>query len=47
MNEWIDLIYSVFTMERITFNFQNQGEIFTDYWFKCIAHVSTVRPDLS
>ena len=45
MNEWIDLIYSVYIMERITFNFRSQGEIFTDYWFKWIAHVSTRRPD--
>ena len=45
MNEWIDLIYSVYIMERITFNFRSQGEIFTDYWFKWIAHVSTIRPD--
>ena len=30
INEWIDLIYSVFTMERITFNFRGKSENFTD-----------------
>ena len=46
MNEWIDLIYSIFIMERITFDFRGQSEIFKDNWFIWIAHVSTIRPDL-
>ena len=45
INEWIDLIYSVFIMERITFNFRGKSENFTDSWFKWIAYVGTRRPD--
>ena len=44
-NEWIDLIYDVYIMERITFSFRGQAEVFTDNWFRWITHVSAIRPD--
>jgi len=44
-NEWIDLIYHIYIMERITFSFRGKIEVFTDNWFRWTTHVSTMRPD--
>ena len=45
INEWIDLIYSIYIMERITFNFRGQAEVFADNWYRWSFHVATIRPD--
>ena len=34
INEWIDLIYSIFITERIAFSFRGQVEVFTDNWLR-------------
>ena len=44
-NEWIDLIYDIYIMERITFSFRGKIEVFTDNWFRWTTHGSTIRPD--
>ena len=45
MNEWIDLIYGIYIMERITFSFRGQSEAFTENWFWWITYISDTRPD--
>ncbi len=41
INEWIDLVYNIYTMERITFI----SDIFDENWSKWLNHVPTIRPD--
>lgn len=45
VDEWIDIVHSIFVMERITFNLRTQKEVFIENWRKWITYVSTVRPD--
>lgn len=45
INEWIDLVYNIYTMERITFKLRAQMDIFDENWSKWLTHVSTIRPD--
>lgn len=44
VEELIDIVYSIFVMERITFNLRTQ-EVFIENWQKWITNVSTTRPD--
>lgn len=45
VDEWIDVVHSIFVMERITFNLRTQKEVFTENWQKWITYISTIRPD--
>ena len=45
INEWIDLIYGIYIMERITFSFRGQSQVFTENWFWWITFISSTRPD--
>ncbi len=45
INEWIDIIYDIYVMERITFKLKNQTDIFEENWSKWLCYVSTLRPD--
>lgn len=45
INEWIDIIYNIYAMERITFKLRNQTDIFEENWSKWLTYVSTIRPD--
>lgn len=45
VNDWIDIIHSIFIMERITYNIRTQKEVFIENWQKWITYISTTRPD--
>ena len=45
VDEWIDIVYSICVMERITFNLRTQKEVFIENWQKWITYVSTISPD--
>ena len=45
INEWIDLIYKIFIMERITFKLNLKMDIFNEYWSKWLKYIQAVRPD--
>lgn len=45
MNEWIDLIYSIYKMERITFRLRTRIDDFEAKWSGWLAYMSTIRPD--
>lgn len=34
IDEWIDVIYTIFVMERITFRLKCQADSFEEYWLK-------------
>ncbi len=44
INEWIDIVYKMYTMERIAFRLRTQA-VFEDSWFKWLTYVSNIRPD--
>ena len=45
VDEWIDIVHSIFVMEIISFNLRPQKEVFIENWQKWIAYVSPIRPD--
>jgi len=45
INEWIDIIYNIYVMERITFRLRQQIDIFEENWSKWLSYVSSLRPD--
>lgn len=34
INDWINLVYNIFSMERITFKLRTQFDIFNENWAK-------------
>ena len=46
VDEWFDIVYSIFVMERVTFNLRKQKKVFIENWQKWIAYVSTIRLEL-
>lgn len=45
INEWIDVVYEVFKMERITFVMKNQQDKFNHDWMIWLYFVARKRPD--
>ncbi len=45
INEWINIVYKMYTMERTTFRIRTQADVFEDGWFKQLTYVSNIRPD--
>ncbi|KAF7656240.1 hypothetical protein LDENG_00044470, partial [Lucifuga dentata] len=43
VNDWIDLVYTIYTMERITFNLRIQSDRFLEYWDEWIIYIKPVR----
>lgn len=37
IDEWSDLVYKLYTMERITFNLRAQRDIFDENWSKWLT----------
>ena len=44
IDEWYDIIYDVFVMERITFSMRLQQSKFNDIWKQWKMHISLKRP---
>lgn len=45
INEWIDIIFDIYVMERITFGLKNQTDTFEENLSKWLGYVSTSIPD--
>ena len=44
LDEWIDIVYDIFKMERITLALRLQQGIFLSRWEKWIIYVTPIRP---
>lgn len=44
LDEWIDIVYDIFKMERITFAIRLQQDAFLKRWERWIRLVTEVRP---
>lgn len=44
INEWINLVYNIYTMQRMTFKLRTQIDIFDENWLNGLSML-TIRPD--
>lgn len=45
IEEWIDIVYDIYKMERITFNIRLQQDKFQECWKEWTEYTKSVRPD--
>ncbi|XP_062396829.1 LINE-1 retrotransposable element ORF2 protein isoform X1 [Sardina pilchardus] len=45
VDDWIDVVYDIYNMERITFTLRNQYDKFYENWLIWVYYVSAIRPD--
>lgn len=45
IQEWTDIVNSIYVMERITFSLRLQKELFTQFWTKWIKYIKPLQPD--
>ncbi len=44
IQDWIGIVKSIFTMEKITFCINNQKDMFVEFWSKWIEFITPIEP---
>ncbi len=47
IDEWIDIIYEIYVMERLSFSLKVQKEKFYKIWTKWTEYVKPIKPDFT
>lgn len=45
INDWVDIVYDIYKMEKITFNIRLQQDKFVEKWESWIEFIVSIRPD--